>query len=374
MTGRTRRGGRGSARCLGVVSGYLFKLIRESVGLTQAALAEELIVDQATVQGWESGRRSLTALRASDLSRLRQRMITLGALPSVFTVLRDALEADLIISAAVESGNELTATHLHPSATTVHRRELTNLITWPFTGITPAQLATLARSRTSLRRGPVPDHPALAGSEQTRFFDHLLALAERYREEENALLRRQAIYLLGFDRRPTSAEWLVVQHNEALRIASRVEHGPSWLAVRSAAIALAQSGDRDPLHSFVSSGLAHQKQQAAHLNYWAYWLGEIDDIYTDDWAMLNSDQDRWTGMRLFTHLLMRLTPGSSYAELNINSLWALLLLRPSVLTHSPDLRADALPKITTASDDASLTSRARQELASMAYAIRLAER
>jgi DNA-binding transcriptional regulator YiaG len=53
----TLRGSQGSPRCLGAVSGFLLKLIRESAGLTQVQLAEKLGVDVASVQGWESGRR-----------------------------------------------------------------------------------------------------------------------------------------------------------------------------------------------------------------------------------------------------------------------------------------------------------------------------
>ena len=53
----TPHAGPSSPRRPGVVSGYAFKLVRESTQLTQAALAEDLGVDMATVQGWESGRR-----------------------------------------------------------------------------------------------------------------------------------------------------------------------------------------------------------------------------------------------------------------------------------------------------------------------------
>jgi DNA-binding transcriptional regulator YiaG len=45
------------------------KIIRESVGLTQAGLAEGLGVDVTTVQGWETARRPLTALRTGDFVR-----------------------------------------------------------------------------------------------------------------------------------------------------------------------------------------------------------------------------------------------------------------------------------------------------------------
>lgn len=86
-----------------MVSGCLFKLIRESVSLTQVELAEKLAVDVATMQGWESGRRPLVALRAVDLARLRMRLTRLGTPPTMFSVLQDAIEADLLIADAVEA-------------------------------------------------------------------------------------------------------------------------------------------------------------------------------------------------------------------------------------------------------------------------------
>jgi hypothetical protein len=81
MTGgpRTPRPGQGSRLTMGVVSGFALRLIRESIGLTQAGAAELLDRDLATVQGWETGRRPLIALRASDLMRLRAKLLSHGA-------------------------------------------------------------------------------------------------------------------------------------------------------------------------------------------------------------------------------------------------------------------------------------------------------
>lgn len=219
---RTPRRGRGSPRCLGVVSGFLLKLIRESVGLTQARLAEHLDVDVATIQGWESSRRPLTALQASDLVRLRSQLLRRGAEPIALGGLDDAINADLIIAEAVEAGDQPLARSTHPLGVTVHQRTLTNLITWPFTGGTPAQLRPLHRPMR--RRGPVPTQPSLDERERTRFFDHLLVTADANPHDEAALLRRQAIYLLGFDHRSSTADWLHAEQRRALRNAGRTDH------------------------------------------------------------------------------------------------------------------------------------------------------
>ncbi|MGH2855609.1 MAG: helix-turn-helix domain-containing protein [Solirubrobacteraceae bacterium] len=276
----TLRGGQGSPRCLGAVSGFLLKLIRESAGLTQVQLAEKLGVEVASVQGWESGRRPLAALRAVDLMRLRCRLLRDGAKPTLLTMLEDAIQADLIIAETVQAGAQLIKTDTHPLGATVHQRKLTNLITWPFTGIAPTPLQNLVMAR--VRRGPVPDHPTLTKDERTGFFDHLLETADANPHEHVALLRRQAIYLLGFDTRASTIGWLRTEHRRALSDAGRTDHVGPWMAVRSSAAALACGGDRDSLRAFLRHALATDRLEQANLNYWAYWVGEIGDVEVDD--------------------------------------------------------------------------------------------
>jgi transcriptional regulator with XRE-family HTH domain len=120
----TLHGGQGSSHCLDIVSGYTLKMIRESVGLTQTELARDHEVDVATVQGWESGRRPLTALRVRDLARLRARLSRLSASPRAIRVLDDAIDADLIISDAVEAGHSLVPENEHLLGATAHQRTL----------------------------------------------------------------------------------------------------------------------------------------------------------------------------------------------------------------------------------------------------------
>ncbi|MGH3931429.1 MAG: helix-turn-helix domain-containing protein, partial [Pseudonocardiaceae bacterium] len=241
------------------MSGFLLKLIRESVGLTQVHLAEQLGVDVASVQGWESARRPLTALRATDLVRLRSRLLRCGAQPTALTLLNDAIEADLIIAESVQTGDALIDADEHPLGAMVHQDKLTNLITWPFTGVLPSQLHDLPE-RVRARRGPVPDRPTLGADERMRFFDHLLVTADAYSCEDAALPRQQAVYLLGFDTRASTAEWLHTEQLRALRNADRADHLPSWVAVRSSAVALAFTGDRDPIRAFIHQALITDQQ------------------------------------------------------------------------------------------------------------------
>lgn len=361
-----------SPRCLGVVSGFLLKLIRESAGLTQVQLAGQLVVDVASVQGWESGRRPLAALRAADLLRLRSRLLRCGAQPTLLATLDDAIQADLIIAETVQAGSRLIEADGHPLDATVHQRKLSDLITWPFTGIVPGPLHNVATAR--VRRGPVPAQPTLTDNERTSFFDHLLVTADANSHKGAALARRQAIYLLGFDARASTSEWLRAEHTRALRNPGRTENVPSCVVVRSSAVALAYGGDRDPLRAFLQRALATDRLEQANLNYWAYWVGEIDGVQVNDEFMGRIDPRGWSGVRLLNHLLELLQPGSGHAELNLHTIWALLLVHPTLLRDHPHLRTATANTVEELATDQDLSVQARRELSDIAYAVRLAHR
>jgi transcriptional regulator with XRE-family HTH domain len=76
----TLTAGRGSD---GRNSGYVLKVIRESIGQTQQQLAERLGVSAATVEGWGSGRRPLMAVPTGNLMALRAELRRFGAAPSL---------------------------------------------------------------------------------------------------------------------------------------------------------------------------------------------------------------------------------------------------------------------------------------------------
>ena len=186
--------------------------------------------------------------------------------------------------------------------------------------------------------------------------------ADANRDPEHALLHRQAIYLIGFDSRADSAEWLETEQRRALRRTGRVEDVPSWVSVRSSAIALARNGNKDPLRAFVAAALSSSTQELANLNYWAYWVNDIPDVQVDDSFMTRIRPSHWSGVRLFEHLLRRLQPGSDHADLNIHTIWSLYRARPGVLDGRPDLRQEAARKIEEAQGDKDLAVQARQEL------------
>ena len=124
------------------------------------------------------------------------------------------------------------------------------------------------------------------------------------------------------------------------------------------------------LIDFVATGLRVDEQAIANLNYWAYWVGEASDTYTDDSFMAANDPRHAAGPKLFDHLVDRLHGASEQAELYIHTLWQLLLARPSVVAGNPSARVTAQRKIEML-DGAALTTAARQKLSDVTYGLRL---
>ncbi|GAA3010454.1 hypothetical protein [Actinokineospora diospyrosa] len=354
----------------GLVSGQVFKLARRSTGLTQSGLAAALGVDLSAVQGWESGWQPLGTLRAGVFLRLSARLARLGSPASTGRHLREAVEADQVLSTAITAGGQWVDADTHPLAASVHRRSITNLITWPLTGIMPQHLAEfVSKAPTST----FSERPALSNEQVARFFDHLLTVAERGRGANEALLRRQAVYLLGFDSRPQVVHWLRDEWTRAGRQPVKDHDITHLLEARSASVALASMGEGTHLHDFVERTVGGGAE-VANLNYWAYWIGELPSEQTSDEFMADSNTQAWVGARLLHHLTDRMVPGSPHLALNLHTLHALIASRPSLLAGPVAVRA----KVTTALDQLSsaptLTPLGRDQLAGLRYALRLASR
>jgi DNA-binding XRE family transcriptional regulator len=366
----TLTGGQGS-RAIGLISGFVLKLARQSAALTQEKFAEVLGVDVTTVQGWESGRRPLSAMSAGDFLQLCNRLPRMGAPASTGRHLREAVEADQVLATGIAAGDAWVHPGNHPLAASVHRWTITNLILWPLLGRTPQHLREFVPQVP--RRGPTPVHPSLSDEERTRFLDHLLTVAERARHGDEALLRRQAVYLLGFDGRPDAIAWLRAEWIRARRHRPRGGDITELLEARSASVALAVAGDSTHLYDFVDH-MTGQSDEVANLNYWAYWIGELSEEQTSDRFMLNADTRSWTGVRLLQHLLQRIDPASPHLPLNLSTLHALVGSRPSLLSGPASVRAsfgEVLDRL--ASTDA-LARTERDQLAGLRYAVRIADR
>jgi hypothetical protein len=90
--------------------------------------------------------------------------------------------------------------------------------------------------------------------------------------------------------------------------------------------------------------------------------------------MVRVDPRDWSGDRLLGHLLERLHPGSGQVELNIHTVWALLLAHPALLSNHPGLRSATASTVDKLAADRDLSVQARRELSDIAYAVRLVHR
>ncbi|WP_053732228.1 hypothetical protein [Nocardia sp. NRRL S-836] len=310
-------------------------------------------------------------MNTGDFVRLCARLPRLGAPPSTGRHLRTALDADLVLSTGITAGGAWVGADVHPLAASVHHKTLTNLITWPFTGQLPPELGVFTSK--VVRRGPVAPGPVLAAGERTRFFDHLMAVAERAVQPSEALLRRQAVYLLSFDPRDEVIGWLRGEWETAGR--RRIVGGSvtELLEARSASVALASAGDGRHIHDFVAR-TANTPAELANLNYWAHWIGELGDEQTDDTFMFAEDTKPWSGARLFHHLVTRLDPSSPHLPLNLHTVHTLVSSRPGLLTTRQADRTALGTALDALTSTDVLTPDGRAQAAGLHYALRIANR
>jgi transcriptional regulator with XRE-family HTH domain len=361
----------------GLITGYLFKLIRESAGLTQETLAEHLGVDANTVQGWESGRRSLTGTRVATLVQVRHRLRQLGADPRLLSALDDAAEADYVLAYALGTEPDKSQPAAHPLACWVPKSSFAYMLAWPFTGQRPIAFEQQAlRSR----RGPVAQAPALTAEERMRFFQHLRVTAERSHadreldETGGTLLRRNVYYSLSWNQSSETTAWLrELEQREAGRLGRFDTWSPSWTAVRSLVVARARQGDKEPLRHFIRTALTSDACQAANLNYWAYWIGETTETYSSD-EFMAGDLGAWSGMALLRRFADNLDSTESLFDLYIHSLWALLERRGRLLDTNPQLAQVLADRGEMLLDEGDLSGQSRRELEQVHYGVRLLQK
>lgn len=369
---KTLTDSQGSSRPIGVIAGFVLKTARLTASLTQEALASALDLDVTTVQGWESGRRPLASTGAGELLRLGQYLARSGAPVPTTSNLHEAIYADLILTAGLHHDGNRIDLQSHPLASGVLRRSTVNLLTWPFTGKFPEHLGVAQDLRFG--RGPVGRSPFLDREQKNHFFDHLTIISDRSRSTGEELLHRQSAYLLGFDSRPTSLAWIRDVHDTFMRNSGPLfSNLQSQLAARSAAVALASTGDMDRVHAFVNS-MNDQGAELVNLNYWAHWIGETRFDHIADDFMLADVGATWTGDQLFSHLLHRARPDSAHRPLNLRSLH-------SLVSYKPDLLHRTRGKLLTSLSDRlhelesfpHLSQNERDQAVGLIYALRLAQ-
>ncbi|GAB3956949.1 hypothetical protein GCM10027614_70910 [Micromonospora vulcania] len=351
------------------MSGYLFKLIRESIPLTQEQLAVDLDVDRVTVQSWESARRPFTAVPLGQAIAVRRRLGRLGANTLLLAALDDAAEADLILAAVLNEHVGRCDLGEQPLGWSVLTHRLTDLILWAVLGQTPTFARGLPIAHP--RRGPVASGPTLPVDEQRAFFTHLHVLAERAAagRHRNVLLHRQACFLAGMDPTKTAAGWLAQTTARARRMTTFRTWSPLWPDARSVVTSLANQGDLEPLRDFIARAHPDDACERAALNYSAYWVGEIPYRHRDDCFMPGALAD-WHGSVLLRHLVHRLDPGHPFVDLNIHNVWALLAARRGLAPDNPAATRALLDRSVPLLDSDRISAQSRQELTSIVYSLR----
>ncbi|MFI9076278.1 XRE family transcriptional regulator [Streptomyces sioyaensis] len=349
----------------GTIAGFVLRLARESIPLTQRGMAEALSVDLGTVQGRESGRRPLANMKAGDLLDMRRRLLTLGADRTALGLLDAAMDADRIIGAALDPPEW---PGLHPLAGWVHTRDTAHMIAWAVNGTPPPGL----RHPISARRGPVAAAPVMGARDRDAFFANLRNAVDMASgaADGRALLHRQALYLTSYDPSPEANAWTAQALHARRGLFAAQGGSPRWAQARSIATALARRGDPVPLLDFIDRSIADDEAaEAANLNYWAYWMGALREPQPNDAFMADRGLTGWDPATLLRGLAQGFHESPGYVDLYAHSLWALLTAHTWLPQASPAIARALADRVASLLDGGSVSPRSRRELSAVHYVL-----
>jgi transcriptional regulator with XRE-family HTH domain len=354
----------------GLITGYVLKLVRESIPSSQEALASCLGVDRATVQGWESGRRPFTAVAFGQTVAIRTQVARLGAHSDLLAALDDAAAADHILDQVLGVEPEAADIGQHPLAGSVLTHSLTEMLTWVVANQEPTFIKLLGPR--SVRRGPVAPRPVLEAGEREAFFANLQVIADRADRQDPAqvLLHRQACFLAGLDPNGSTANWLNGGPRASLSFAGFDTWSPLWPDARSVATSLAKQGDPELLRAFIARAHPDDACELAGLNYWAYWVGELRSRQHNDMFMIDRSL-AWRGALLLHHLVERLDAQHAFVDLNVHTVWSLLAARQDLAQDNPATGRQLLARAGRLLDEGGISDQSRRELASILYGLRM---
>lgn len=349
----------------GTTAGFVLRIARESANTTQAGIAETMGVNLDTWQGWETGRRPISHMKAGALLNLRRRLLAQGSAPHALRLLDPAMDADRITSATIH-GDPTTR---HPLADWVHTRDTAHMLAWALNGRVPP---ALAHGPAPARRGPAAKAPVLPAPDRSVFFSQLRITAERalHAGQDGRLLHRQALYLCSYDTEPQATSWMAhALHARRDLIAVR-GWNPYWATARSTAAALARLGDHQPLLDFIERGIVDDDAaETANLNYWAYWLGSTPEPQPDD-GFMRRGQMKWEPVHLFRGLALGLHEAPAYVDLYAHSLWALLTTHRWLPMADAKLADELNARTAQLLDQDRISARSRHELSTVHYVLR----
>jgi hypothetical protein len=220
----------------------------------------------------------------------------------------------------------------------------------------------------------------LTQEERSRFFTHLRLVAEqslsdrRLDEARGTLLRRNVYYSLSWNPSDEAGAWLgELEQREVQRVGRLESWSPSWTAARSLVVARARRGDMEPLRHFIGAALSSDACQAANLNYWAYWIGEVPETHSSD-EFMAGDLGPWSGAALLRRFAANLVATEPLADLYAHSLWALLERRGRLLEADPRLARSLAGGVEALLAEGELSVQSRRELEQVHYGVRLLDK